>query len=51
MNPFLSHSARPLSRLIVRVGIVLLLGGFLGATLVRLAPNDHLRILQVITGR
>ena len=39
MNPFLSHSARPLSRLIVRVGIVLLLGGFLGATLVRLAPG------------
>ena len=39
MNPFLSHSARQLSRLIVRVGIVLLLGGFLGATLVRLAPG------------
>jgi peptide/nickel transport system permease protein len=39
MNSFLSHSARPLSRLIVRAGIVLLLGGFLGATLVRLAPG------------
>jgi peptide/nickel transport system permease protein len=39
MNPFLSNSGRQLSKLIVRVGIVLLLGGFLGATLVRLAPG------------
>lgn len=39
MNRFLRNSARPLSRLILRVAIVLVLGGFLGATLVRVAPG------------
>jgi peptide/nickel transport system permease protein len=39
MNRFLRNSARPLSRLIVRAAIVVILGGFLGATLVRVAPG------------
>jgi peptide/nickel transport system permease protein len=39
MNQFLSNCARPFSRLVVRVVIVVVLGGFLGATLVRVAPG------------
>ena len=39
MNRFLRNSARPLSRLIARAAIVVILGGFLGATLVRVAPG------------
>jgi peptide/nickel transport system permease protein len=39
MKPLLRNSVRPLSRLIVKVVVVLLIGGFLGATLVRQAPG------------
>jgi len=39
IDPFLGNSARQLSRLIVKVAVVLLLGGFLAAMLVRQAPG------------
>lgn len=39
MKPVLRNSVGPLSRLIVKVVAVLLIGGFLGATLVRQAPG------------
>jgi peptide/nickel transport system permease protein len=39
MKPVLRNSVGPLSRLIVKVIAVLLIGGFLGATLVRHAPG------------
>jgi peptide/nickel transport system permease protein len=39
INPVLRNSARQLSRLIVKVVVVLVVGGFLGATLVRQAPG------------